>query len=421
LEDIVDKFVVVGGEPLKGEICVRAAKNALLPCLAASLLTSEKIIFERTSLLVDIFSMVSLLEHLGVRIEGNIGGTLALKADDISSLVAPYDLVRKMRASVLVLGPLLSRFKKARVSLPGGCAIGARPVDQHIKGLKALGAEIDYEEGYIVAKCDELKGGDVFFDKVTVGGTQNILMAAVLAKGRTTIANAAREPEVVDLGNLLIKMGARIEGLGTDRIVVEGVDELKGCSHNPIPDRIECGTFLAAAAATKGKIKVKECNPNHLEAFLMKLEEMGYEVALGENSIFLDGEKEVNSVDITTSPYPGFPTDLQAQFVSLLTQAVGTATVREEIFETRFMHIPELQRLGADIKLEGNAAVIKGKTALKGAPVMASDLRASASLVIAGLVAKGKTTINRIYHLDRGYEKFEERLQSLGARIERIK
>lgn len=417
----MDKFVVVGGEPLKGEICVRAAKNALLPCLAASLLTSEKIIFERTSLLVDIFSMVSLLEHLGVRIEGNIGRTLALKADDISSLVAPYDLVRKMRASVLVLGPLLSRFKKARVSLPGGCAIGARPVDQHIKGLKALGAEIDYEEGYIVAKCDELKGGDVFFDKVTVGGTQNILMAAVLAKGRTTIANAAREPEVVDLGNLLIKMGARIEGLGTDRIVVEGVDELKGCSHNPIPDRIECGTFLAAAAATKGKIKVKECNPNHLEAFLMKLEEMGYEVALGENSIFLDGEKEVNSVDITTSPYPGFPTDLQAQFVSLLTQAVGTATVREEIFETRFMHIPELQRLGADIKLEGNAAVIKGKTALKGAPVMASDLRASASLVIAGLVAKGKTTINRIYHLDRGYEKFEERLQSLGARIERIK
>jgi len=417
----LDKFVVVGGEPLKGEICVRAAKNALLPCLAASLLTSEKIIFERTSLLVDIFSMVSLLEHLGVRIEGNIGRTLALKADDISSLVAPYDLVRKMRASVLVLGPLLSRFKKARVSLPGGCAIGARPVDQHIKGLKALGAEIDYEEGYIVAKCDELKGGDVFFDKVTVGGTQNILMAAVLAKGRTTIANAAREPEVVDLGNLLIKMGARIEGLGTDRIVVEGVDELKGCSHNPIPDRIECGTFLAAAAATKGKIKVKECNPNHLEAFLMKLEEMGYEVALGENSIFLDGEKEVNSVDITTSPYPGFPTDLQAQFVSLLTQAVGTATVREEIFETRFMHIPELQRLGADIKLEGNAAVIKGKTALKGAPVMASDLRASASLVIAGLVAKGKTTINRIYHLDRGYEKFEERLQSLGARIERIK
>lgn len=417
----MDKFIVIGGVPLKGEISVRAAKNALLPCLAASLLTSEKIIFERTSLLVDIFSMISLLEHLGVKIEGKIGGSITLKADEVSSLVAPYDLVRKMRASVLVLGPLLARFKKAKVSLPGGCAIGARPVDQHIKGLKALGAEIDYEEGYIVAKCDELKGGDIFFDKITVGGTQNILMASVLAKGRTTIANAAREPEVVDLGNLLKKMGAKIEGLGTDRIVVEGVDELKGGVHNPIPDRIECGTFLAAAAATKGKIKMKDCNPTHLEAFLIKLEEMGYEVVSNENSIFLNGEKEVNSVDITTSPYPGFPTDLQAQFVALLTQAVGTATVREEIFETRFMHIPELQRLGADIKLEGNAAVVKGKTSLKGAPVMASDLRASASLVIAGLVAKGKTIINRIYHLDRGYEKFEERLQSLGARIERIK
>lgn len=417
----MDKFVISGGVSLKGEICIKAAKNALLPCLAASLLTSEKIVFERSSLLVDIFSMVSLLDHLGVKMEGNVGGTLTLKADDISSLVAPYDLVRKMRASILVLGPLLARFKKARVSLPGGCALGARPVDQHIKGLKALGAEIDYEEGYIVAKCDELKGGDVFFDKVTVGGTQNILMASVLAKGKTTIANAAREPEVVDLGNLLVKMGAKIEGVGTDRIVVEGVDELKGCTYNPIPDRIECGTFLAAAAATKGKIKVKECNPKHLESFLLKLEEMGYKVVSEENSIYLDAEKEVSSVDITTAPYPGFPTDLQAQFVSLLTQAVGTATVREEIFETRFMHIPELQRLGADIKLEGNAAVVKGKTVLKGAPVMASDLRASASLVIAGLVAKGTTTVHRIYHLDRGYEKFEERLQSLGAKIERIK
>lgn len=417
----MDKFVISGGVPLRGEIAIKPAKNALLPCLAASILTSKEVVFEKTSSLADINSMLSLLQHLGVSITGKPGERVVLTSDKISSLTAPYDLVRKMRASFLVLGPLLSRFKKAKVSLPGGCAIGARPVDQHIKGLIALGAEIDYQEGYVVAKSRRLKGTNVFFDKVTVGGTQNILMASVLAEGRTTIINAAREPEVVDLGNLLLKMGAQIEGLGTDKIVVDGVDELRGAVHCPIPDRIECGTFLAAAAATMGKIKIKECIPGHLEEFLAKLKEMGYEIQFDDNSIFLDGEKNVKSVDIVTAPYPGFPTDLQAQFVALLTQANGAATVREEIFESRFMHIPELQRLGADIKLEGNTAVVKGKTVLKGAPVMASDLRASASLIIAGLVARGKTIVNRIYHLDRGYEKFEERLSSLGAKIERIK
>lgn len=418
----MDKFVIYGGKKISGEVLVKPAKNALLPSLAASLLTSEKVVFEKTSSLVDIFSMVSLLQQLGVEVEGNIGEKLTLTAQNVSSLVATYDIVRKMRASILVLGPLLARYNKAKVSLPGGCAIGARPVDQHIKGLKALGASIDFKEGYIVASCQKgLKGGEVFFDKVTVGGTENILMASVLAKGRTTIYNAAKEPEVVDLGNLLIKMGAKIEGLGSDKLIIEGVEELKGASHTPIPDRIECGTLLVAAAATKGKIEVKNCIPGHLQAFLTKLEEMGYEIKLKENSIFLNGEIEPKSVDITTAPYPGFPTDLQAQFVTLLTQSSGSSTVREEIFETRFMHIPELQRLGADIKLEGSVAIVKGKTTLKGAPVMASDLRASASLVIAGLVAEGKTTVHRIYHLDRGYEKFEKRLSSLGAIIEREK
>ncbi len=417
----MDKFVIEGGVPLKGEISIKPAKNSLLPCLAASILTAEEVIFEKSSSLSDINSMLSLLQYLGVSVSGKAGERVVLKADKISSLTAPYDLVRKMRASFLVLGPLLSRFKKAKVSLPGGCAIGARPVDQHIKGLKALGAEIDFEEGYVVAKCNRLKGADVFFDKITVGGTQNILMAAVLAEGRTTIINAAKEPEVVDLGNLLLKMGAKIEGLGTDRIIIHGVENLKGATHCPIPDRIECGTFLAAAAATRGIIKIKNCIPAHLEKFLTKLKEMGFEIQIDDASIFLNGEKDVKSVDILTAPYPGFPTDLQAQSVALLTQASGIATVREEIFESRFMHIPELQRLGADIKLEGNTAVVKGKTLLKGAPVMASDLRASASLVIAGLIARGKTVVNRIYHLDRGYENFEERLASLGAKIERIK
>ncbi len=417
----MDKFVIEGGVPLCGELEIKPAKNAILPCLAASLLTSEEIIFNNSASLNDICSMLSLLDHLGVKIGGNVGGALTLKADNIKSLVAPYDLVRKMRASILVLGPLLARFKKAKVSFPGGCAIGPRPIDQHLKGLESLGAKIDVEEGYIIATTDGLRGGEVVFDKVTVGGTENLLMASILANGKTTIFNAAREPEVVDLGNLLIKMGAKIEGLGTDKIVIEGVKEVKGAIHSPIPDRIEAGTIMAATAITKGKVKLKNCFKENLESPIIKLEEMGFSLNFDGNSITVGSGKEIRSTDITTAPFPGFPTDLQAQFVALLTQAEGTSTVKEEIFESRFMHINELQRMGADIKIEGNIAVVRGKNELKGAEVMASDLRASASLVIAGLVAQGKTVVNRIYHLDRGYERFEERLETLGARIRRVK
>lgn len=417
----MDKFVIEGGVSLCGELEIKPAKNAILPCLAASLLTAEKVVLCRSACLNDIYSMLSLLNHLGVKIDGNVGGELTLMADNIKSLLAPYDLVRKMRASILVLGPLLARFKKAKVSFPGGCAIGPRPIDQHLKGLSALGAKIDVEEGYILAETDGLKGGEVVFDKVTVGGTENLLMASVLAKGKTTIFNSAREPEVVDLGNLLKKMGAKIEGLGTDKIEIEGVEELKGAIHSPIPDRIEAGTIMAATAITKGNVKLKNCLKENLEAPIIKLEEMGFSLNFDGNSISVGSGKEIKSTNITTSPFPGFPTDLQAQFVALLTQAEGTSTVKEEIFESRFMHINELQRMGADIRIEGNIAVVKGKNELKGAEVMASDLRASASLVIAGLAATGKTIVNRIYHLDRGYERFEERLEKLGARIRRVK
>jgi UDP-N-acetylglucosamine 1-carboxyvinyltransferase len=417
----MDKFVIEGGVSLCGELEIKPAKNAILPCLAASLLTAEKVVLCRSACLNDIYSMLSLLNHLGVKIDGNVGGELTLMADNIKSLLAPYDLVRKMRASILVLGPLLARFKKAKVSFPGGCAIGPRPIDQHLKGLSSLGAKIDVEEGYILAETDGLKGGEVVFDKVSVGGTENLLMASVLAEGKTTIFNAAREPEVVDLGNLLKRMGAKIEGLGTDKIEIEGVEELKGAIHSPIPDRIEAGTIMAATAITKGNVKLKNCLKENLEAPIIKLEEMGFSLNFDGNSISVGSGKEIKSTDITTSPFPGFPTDLQAQFVALLTQAEGTSTVKEEIFESRFMHINELQRMGADIRIEGNIAVVKGKNELKGAEVMASDLRASASLVIAGLAATGKTIVNRIYHLDRGYERFEERLEKLGARIRRVK
>jgi UDP-N-acetylglucosamine 1-carboxyvinyltransferase len=417
----MDRFIIEGGTALKGEIEVRPAKNALLPCMAAALLTPGKVTLSKTSSLMDIHSMCSLLEHLGVSIDGSPGNSISFCSSDIKTFDAPYDLVRKMRASVLVLGPLLARFGRAKVSLPGGCAIGARPVDQHIKGLCAMGAEISVDNGYIFAKAKELTGTSIFFDKVTVGGTENILTAAVLAKGKTILGNAAREPEIVDLGNLLVSMGAKIEGLGTDTITVDGVGELHGASHAPIPDRIETGTILAAVAITGGEASLKSSNSHHLEAFISKLRDMGVLIDAAENEIRVGSSPELRSADITTAPFPGFPTDLQAQFMALLTQAKGSGTVREEIFETRFMHIPELQRLGADIRLEGNVAVVTGKAPLKGAPVMASDLRASASLVIAGLAAKGRTEISRIYHLDRGYERFEERLSALGARIERVR
>lgn len=417
----MDKFIVEGGNPLRGEISIKPAKNALLPCMAASLLTPGKVTLSKTSNLMDIDSMCRLLQHLGVEIGGKPGAALSLEASVIKTFDAPYDLVRKMRASVLVLGPLLARFGKAKVSLPGGCAIGARPVDLHIKALQALGAEIDVDNGYIIARAKELTGAPVFFDKVTVGGTENILMAAVLAKGITTISNAAKEPEIADLGNLLISMGAKIEGLGSDTITVEGANELHGATHSPIPDRIECGTILAAIAITGGEAVIKDAEPHHLEAYILKLKEMGVDIVAGEKQITVRSTCALRSADIMTAPFPGFPTDLQAQFMALLTQAEGSGTVREEIFETRFMHVPELQRLGADIRLEGNLAVVRGKTPLKAAPVMASDLRASASLIIAALVAGGRTEVNRIYHLDRGYEHFEERLSALGARIERVR
>ncbi len=415
----MDKLRIRGGVPLSGEIRVSGAKNAALPIMCAALLSAEPLRLTNVPNLRDVATMAKLLGQMGVSANATPGG-YTLQAAQISSPLAHYDLVRTMRASVLVLGPLLARCGEAKVSLPGGCAIGLRPVDQHVKGLTAMGAEITMEQGYIVARARRLRGVRLVMDLVTVTGTENLMMAACLAEGTTVIENAAREPEVVDLAKCLVAMGARISGAGTDVISVEGVSALHGCDYTVMPDRIETGTFLAAAAATGGRVRLTGTDGSILDSVLEKLRESGAEIVVGSDTISLSMMRRARSVSLRTAPYPAFPTDMQAQFMALDAVAGGTAVITETIFENRFMHALELQRLGAEIEISGNTAVVRGVEKLQGANVMATDLRASASLVIAGLVADGDTVIDRIYHLDRGYDAIEARLSQLGARIERV-
>lgn len=417
----MEKLAIRGGSVLQGETVSSGAKNATLPILAGALLSEGKVRIANVPHLRDVTTMVQLLGRMGVDVLVHDAMEIEVDASGIREFNAPYDLVKTMRASILVLGPLLARFGQADVSLPGGCAIGARPVDLHVKGLRALGADIEIEDGYIRARAARLKGGHVFFDAVSVTGTENLLMAAVLADGETVLENAAREPEVSDLAEFLISMGAQIEGAGTNRIVVHGVSSLSGTSYRVLPDRIEAGTFLVAAAMTGGKVRLRRAEPDHLEAVLQKLQEAGAAITSGADWVELDMQGRVlQAVDLSTDPYPGFPTDMQAQFVALNSIAEGTGAVSETIFENRFMHIPELQRMGADISLQGHTAIIRGVDKLRAAPVMATDLRASAGLVLAALVAEGETVVDRIYHIDRGYECIEEKLRNLGADIRRL-
>ncbi len=418
----MDKLVIRGGQPLHGEIVISGAKNAALPIMAATLLATEPVTIANVPHLNDVTTMMELLGQLGAHLVVDEKMHVSVNANTVGDLVAPYDLVKTMRASILVLGPLLARFGRVDVSLPGGCAIGTRPVDLHLKALTSMGADIDVSGGYIRARTKKkrLQGKKLVFDTVTVTGTENILMAAVLAEGTTLIKNAAREPEVVDLANFLISMGAKITGAGTHAIEVEGVDALTGGSYTVLPDRIEAGTYLTAAAMTRGKVTVKRVRPDNLLSMLCKFEEAGALITIGDDWVTLDMQGErPESVDISTAPYPGFPTDMQAQFMALNTVAKGSASVVENIFENRFMHVQELQRMGAKIRLNGNTAMIKGVEHLTGAPVMATDLRASASLVLAGLAAEGETLVERVYHVDRGYERIEEKFSVLGANIKR--
>jgi len=416
----MDKLVIQGGIPLAGEIRISGAKNAALPILCAALLTEGPLQVSNVPHLRDVTTILELLNQMGAEVSVNDRMEVEIAARKLNNLVAPYELVKTMRASILVLGPMLARFGRARVSLPGGCAIGSRPVDLHIKGLQAMGAEIEIEHGYIEARATRLKGARIFMDLVTVTGTENLLMAATLAEGTTVLENAAREPEVVDLANCLIAMGAKIEGAGGDIITIHGVERLHGAAYRVMPDRIEAGTFLVAAAATGGKISLKNTRHELLDAVIEKLREAGAVIECSEDSISLEMAWPLKSVNVRTAPYPAFPTDMQAQFMALNAVAEGTATVTETIFENRFMHVQELRRLGAVIEVEGNTAVVRGVPALSGAIVMATDLRASASLVVAGLIAQGETTVERIYHIDRGYECIEEKLSQLGARIKRV-
>ncbi|QWT47534.1 UDP-N-acetylglucosamine 1-carboxyvinyltransferase [Azospira inquinata] len=417
----MDKLAIQGGVPLRGEVPISGAKNAALPILCAGLLTADVLRLTNLPHLNDVATMLRLLGQMGlaVTLEGTDG--VVLDGQAMNNPEAPYDMVKTMRASVLVLGPLVARCGQAKVSLPGGCAIGARPVDQHIKGLQAMGAEVRVEHGYIHAKAGRLKGARICTDMVTVTGTENLMMAAALADGETVLENAAREPEVVDLANCLIAMGAKITGAGSDVIRIQGVEKLHGASHSIMPDRIETGTYLCAAAATGGEVRLTGTSCSYLEAVVDKLLEAGCEVRCEADSIYLKAPARLKAVSLRTAPYPAFPTDMQAQFMALNTVAEGAATIRETIFENRFMHAVELARLGANIDITGNTAVVKGVEQLQGATVMATDLRASASLVIAGLVAHGETVIERIYHLDRGYERIEEKLSRLGARVRRIR
>ena len=416
----MDKLLIEGGRPLQGEVRVSGAKNAALPILCAALLTPEPLVLTNVPRLNDVRTMQTLLAQMGVAQDTGTPGTVALDAATIDWPLAPYELVKTMRASILALGPLVARCGEARVSLPGGCAIGLRPVDQHVKGLAAMGAEIDLEHGYISARARRLAGARFVFDVVTVTGTENLMMAATLAEGTTTLENAAREPEVVDLARCLVAMGARVSGAGTDRIVVEGVDRLHGATHAVMPDRIETGTFVAAIAAAGGEATVTGAQPETLEAVLDKLSEAGAAIAVAGDTIRVARHGPLAPFNLRTAPYPGFPTDMQAQMMAVATRAAGTTIITETIFENRMMHVQELVRLGADIEVEGNAAIVRGVAKLTGATVMATDLRASACLVIAGLMADGATTVDRIYHLDRGYERIEEKLRMLGAQIRRV-
>lgn len=418
----MDKLLINGPSKIEGEIRISGSKNSALPILASGLLSKGSVRIGNLPHLNDVTTMIELLSCLGVDllIDEKLG--VELNAEKITQFTAPYELVKTMRASILVLGPLLARLGKARVSFPGGCAIGSRPVDLHLRGFEALGATVTVESGFIEAVVDgRLKGAHIFMDKVTVGGTENILMAATLAEGRSIIENAAREPEVVDLANCLNSMGAKISGIGTDKLIIDGVEELHGCDYDVMSDRIEAGTFLVAAAATKGWIKVKDVDPHSLEAVLAKLEEAGAKITVGDDWIRLDMEdRKPIAVDIRTAPYPAFPTDMQAQFTAMNSVATGVSTVVETIFENRLIQVHEMNRMGANIRIEGNTAIVEGCEELTAAPVMASDLRASASLVIAGLCANGATLVDRIYHIDRGYECIEEKMQLLGASIRRI-
>ncbi len=417
----MDKLQIQGGIPLEGEVRISGAKNATLPILAGALLCEGTAVISNVPHLQDVTTMIELLGRMGVSVTIDEHMRIEVDAAPIRDCVAPYDLVKTMRASILVLGPLVARFGHADVSLPGGCAIGARPVNIHVAGLEAMGAEIAIENGYIRARASRLRGARLVLDTVTVTGTENLMMAAVLAEGETVLENAAREPEVVDLAQFLIAMGARIRGAGTDRIVIEGVERLHGAAYEVLPDRIESGTYLVAGAITRGHVRLKGTRPDHLDAVLAKLVDAGATIAVGDNWVELDMRgRRPKAVDLRTAPYPAFPTDMQAQFAALNTIADGVGTIIETIFENRFMHMLEMRRLGAEIRLEGNTAIIKGVPRLTAAPVMATDLRASASLVLAGLVAEGRTEIERIYHIDRGYEAIEEKLSQLGAQIRRV-
>jgi UDP-N-acetylglucosamine 1-carboxyvinyltransferase len=415
----MDKLLINGGVPLSGEIRISGAKNAALPILCAAILTPQTLQVRNVPHLRDVTTKLSLLAQMGIEVSLDERLGVSLNAAGLNNRVAPYELVKTMRASILVLGPLLARFGEARVSLPGGCAIGLRPVDQHIKGLQAMGAQINIEQGYIHASAERLRGARIVTDLVTVTGTENLMMAATLAEGRTIIENAAREPEVVDLAKCLVAMGARITGQGTDVITIEGVAQLHGATHTVMPDRIETGTFLAAAAATGGEIRLRDARPDILDAVLGKLQEAGAQVERGPDWLGLTVPAPLRAVNLRTAPYPAFPTDMQAQFMALNAVSQGTSVITETVFENRFMHVQELRRLGANIEVEGNTAIVHGVPVLDGAGVMATDLRASACLVLAGLVAGGETVIDRVYHLDRGYECIEEKLSQLGARIRR--
>jgi UDP-N-acetylglucosamine 1-carboxyvinyltransferase len=417
----MDKLQIIGGRPLEGEVRISGAKNAALPILAGTLLADGPVSVGNVPHLHDVTTMIELLGRMGVSVTVDERMRVEVDTASIREYVAPYELVKTMRASILVLGPLLARFGRADVSLPGGCAIGARPVNIHVAGLQAMGADIHIENGMIRARAGRLRGAHLVLDTVTVTGTENLMMAAVLAEGETVLENAAREPEVVDLAHFLIAMGAKISGAGTDRIVIEGVQKLRGTRYEVQPDRIETGTFLVAGAITSGHVRAHHTRPEHLDAVLMKLEEAGATIGRGPDWIELDMRgRRPRAVDVRTAPYPAFPTDMQAQFAALDTIAEGVGTIIETVFENRFMHMLEMRRMGAEIRLEGNTAIIKGVARLTAAPVMATDLRASASLVLAGLVAEGTTVIDRIYHIDRGYESIEEKLAQLGAQIRRV-
>ena len=417
----MDKLLIEGGRTLVGEVAISGAKNAALPILCAGLLCSDTLHLANVPQLQDISTMLRLVAQMGVSVSRGDPGVVTLDSRGLSNPFAPYDMVKTMRASILVLGPLLARCGEARVSLPGGCAIGARPVDQHIKGLQAMGADVRVEGGYVHATTARLKGARIVTDMVTVTGTENLMMAATLAEGETIIENAAREPEVVDLANCLVAMGAKIFGAGTDRIHIQGVEKLHGATHSVMPDRIETGTYLCAAAASRGKVRLTRTSADFLDSVIDKLREAGCEIDCDDDSIVLKAPQRLKSVSIRTAPYPGFPTDMQAQFMAINCVAEGSAAIRETIFENRFMHAVELIRLGADIRIDANNALVTGVPSLDGATVMATDLRASASLVIAGLVAQGQTLIERIYHLDRGYERIEEKLSCLGGSVRRLK